>query len=203
MKEEQTPNISLEGTTNNRKRYVRSLEYELIANLALQQYTREGEPQFEQLLSLPLKERIPALVMEYGLKRMHRMVKMILQEYVYNIPLPKYKKLNDTRISVCAIELIIASAEDQLSIEDLIVFLEASRRGRYGKIRGSLTHAGIMLHLEQYRQERYDRYVLLKAEREKALKGEGPTERTSPQPTAIKHLFSELEDDVVPLKKIS
>ena len=43
-------------------RFVRSLEYELIANLAIQQYTIQGKPDFQRLLSIPMKERMYAVV---------------------------------------------------------------------------------------------------------------------------------------------
>jgi hypothetical protein len=190
----------LSGSQKSRKRYVRSLEYELIANLALQQYTSGEEILFRPLLGIPVSERIPALVGEYGLKRMHRLVKLVLNEFQLSLAVPKSRKLTETRTSVVACDLILAAEEDQLSLEDLIVFFEKARAGRYGKIKGTLTHVGIMRMLEQYREERFQNYVKLKEERELEMKRKGPQERTSPQPTAIKHLF---DDGVVPLRKIS
>ena len=181
---------------------MRSLEYEVIANLALQQYAKKDKADFELLLSIPLQERIPGLVGEYGLKRMHKLIKLILQEFCYSIALPKSKKLTETKTSVCACDLILAAEEDQLSLEDLIVFFELTKKGGYGKFKGMLTHFSIMQKLEAFRQERYETYVQLKERKEADQKALGPLERISPEPTAIKHLFGHADGRIIPLKKI-
>ena len=182
---------------------MRSLEYEVIANLVLQQYVKEDKADFELLLSIPLKERIPGLVTEYGLKRMHKLVRLILQEFCYSVALPKSKKLTETKTSVCACDLILAAEEDQLSLEDLIVFFELAKAGKYGKFKGVLTHYSIMQKLEEFRQQRFDAYVQAKAQMEADQKKQGPSERISPEPTAIKHLFDNSDGRIIPLKKIS
>ena len=152
------------------KRYVRSLEYEVIANLAMKQFVQEKEINFEGLLSIPLTERIPGLINDYGLKRAHRLIKLVLQEFCYSIPLPKSAKLSDTKIAACACDLILAAYEDQLSLEDLIVFFERAKEGAWGKFRGTLTHFSIMQKLEQYRMERSATYHKLREEQEAQLK---------------------------------
>ncbi|MDQ3279662.1 MAG: hypothetical protein M3Q06_15155 [Bacteroidota bacterium] len=152
------------------KRYVRSLEYEVIANLAMKQFVQDDKINFEGLLSISLTERIPGLVNEYGLKRAHRLIKMVLQEFCYSIPLPKSAKLSDTKIAACACDLILAAYEDQLSLEDLIVFFERAKVGKYGKFKGVLTHFSIMQKLEQYRMDRSAVYQTLKEAQEAQLK---------------------------------
>lgn len=193
--------ISLEEARKSKKRFTRSLEYEVIANLALQQYSTADGANFEALLSIPLAERIPGLISEYGLKRMHRLIKTILNEFCYSIALPKSKKLTETKTSVVACELILVADEDHLSMEDLIVFFELAKNGKYGKFKTLLTHYSIMEKLEQYRQERYETYVRIKEQKEAEVRLLGPTERISPEPTPIKKLFE--EGKVIPFKKIS
>jgi len=193
--------ISLDEARKSRKRFTRSLEYELIANLALQQYSTADGANFEALLSIPLSERIPALISEYGLKRMHRLIKTILNEFCYSIALAKSKKLTDTKTSVTACDLILVADEDQLSMEDLIVFFELAKNGKYGKFKTVLTHYSIMEKLEQFRQDRYETYVRIKEQKEAEVRLLGPTERISPQPTLIKQLFE--DGKLVPFKKIS
>jgi len=160
-----------------RKRFVRSLEYEIIANLAKNQYTNGEEVLFERLLSIPLTERVPGLINDYGLQRAHRLIKMLLQEFCYGIPLPKSAKLSDTKIAACACDLILASYEDQLSLEDLVVFLERAKEGKYGKFKGVVTHFGIMQKLEQYRNDRSETYYTLKEEQERKRKEENEIPR--------------------------
>lgn len=153
------------------KRYVRSLEYEVISSLAMKQFVTEpGQIRFDALHAIAREERIPALIKNYGLKRAHRLMKMVLQEFCYSIPLPKSAKLSDTKIAACACDLILAAYEDQLSLEDLIVFFELAKKGAWGKFKGSLTHFSIMQKLEKYRTERITAYRQLKQQQEAALK---------------------------------
>jgi len=193
--------ISLDQAKKSRKRFIRSLEYELIASLALQQYSTTDGANFEALLSIPLSERVPGLIHEYGLKRMHRLIKTVLSEFCYSIALPKSKKLTETKISVVACDLILVAEEDQLSMEDLIVFFELTKNGRYGKFKNLLTHYSIMEKLEQFREERYATYIRIKEKKEAEVRLLGPAERISPEPTPIKKLFE--EGKVIPFKKIS
>lgn len=193
--------ISLDQAKKSRKRFIRSLEYELIASLALQQYSTADGANFEALLSIPLSERVPGLIHEYGLKRMHRLIKTVLSEFCYSIALPKSKKLTETKISVVACDLILVAEEDQLSMEDLIVFFELTKNGRYGKFKNLLTHYSIMEKLEQFREERYATYIRIKEKKEAEVRLLGPAERISPEPTPIKKLFE--EGKVIPFKKIS
>jgi hypothetical protein len=193
--------ISLEEAKKSRKRFTRSLEDELIASLAVKQYANAEGVNFEALLSIPIRERIPALANEYGLKRMHRLIKTMLNEFCYSIALPKSKKLTETKISVVACDLMLVADEDQLSMEDLIVFFELVKNGRYGKLRALLTHYSMMEKIEQFRQERYECYVTIKEKKEAEVRSFGPMERTSPEPTPIKQLFESAK--VVPFKRIS
>ncbi|HVF96302.1 MAG TPA: hypothetical protein VM871_03225, partial [Flavisolibacter sp.] len=101
--------IIAEAPLNSRatgKRFVHSLEYEMIANLAIKQYTNGDDAAFDRLLSIPLTERIPGLISNYGLKRAHRLIKTILQEATWSIPLPKSAKLSETKISAVACDFI-------------------------------------------------------------------------------------------------
>jgi hypothetical protein len=152
------------------KRFVRSLEYEVIANLATKQFTNGDEIAFDKLLSIPLTERIPGLINNYGLKRAHKLIKMVLQEFCYSIALPKSAKLTETKIAVCACDLILAAYDDQLSLEDLIIFFERAKEGKYGKFKGMLTHFSIMEKLEQYRLQRSAAYQTLKEAQEAQVK---------------------------------
>lgn len=187
---------------SKRKRFVRSLEYELIANLTRQQYSPGNTAAYDRLLAIPLTERIPGLLQDYGLRRMHRLITLILQEFSYSVALPRSKKLTETQTAVCACDIILAAEEDQLSLEDLIVFFELTRQGSYGRFRGQLTHYDIMQKLEQFRQERYTALQKLREIHEAEKKQVGPLARISPEPTAIKHLFEQAGSRTPPLKKI-
>lgn len=193
--------ISFEVAKKISKRFTHSLEYELIASLALQRYSTANGANFEALLSIPVCERIPSLISEYGLKRMHRLIKLMLFEFCYSITLPKSKKLTETKTAVAACDLILVAEEDHLSLEDLIVFFELAKIDKYGKFKSLLTHYAVMEKLEQFRYERYETYDRIKERKEREVRLLGPTERISPGPTPIKKLFE--DGKVIPFKKIS
>lgn len=167
--------ITIEGQTPVMKKtsgrcFVRSLEYEVIANLVMKQYSEGDEILFGKLLSIPVTERIPGLINEYGLKKAHRLVRMILQEFCCGVGLPKSKKLTETKISTCACDLILAAYEDQLSLEDLIIFFERAKEAKYGKFKGMPTHFDIMRIFEKYRMDRTEAYHKLREKQERQLK---------------------------------
>lgn len=180
------------------KRFVRSLEYDRLACLTLQNFGADGEPDYTALLSIPLSNRIPALIREYGLKRMHQMIRLLVKEFCYSISLSKVKKMTETRMAVCACDLMLAANEDQLSLEDLIVFFERAKAGKQGNFKKDLTHYTIMEQLEEFRQKRHEVLLRIRRKQEEEHKSLGTPERTCSEPTAIFNLF---EPD--PLKKIS
>ena len=173
----------------NRK-FIHSLEYEIIANLVMQQYERQGAVQFDLLFSVPQTERIPALTAEYGIKRMYKLIVTLLREFCISIPLPKTKKLNDTRISVCACDLMISADEENLSMEDIILFFERTKRGQYGAIKKFLTHQLIKQKLEMYLKERDEALLSIRAQKEIEMKALGPAERTGGGPKQIGELMN-------------
>lgn len=173
------------------KQYVNTLEYELITNLVQQQYSKDGEVNFPLLLSIPLQDRIPALVQEFGVKRMYNLLLMIVKAFTFSLPIPKTKKLNDTRMSVCACDLILTAQEDQLSLEDIILFFERAKAGKYGPIKSLLSHYQIMSLLDQYRSERHEAFMKIKVEKDAELKTLGPTERSCEGPKQIGEIMKQ------------
>ena len=176
---------------NSSRIYTTTIEYSLISNLVAQQYIQGKDILFDKLLSVPVADRIPGLMERYGQKTVHRMLLMILREFAFTIPLPRYKKMSDTKLSVLACELMLTAAEDQLSLEDVIVFLNRAKAGVYGSIQSMTTTTSITNLLEKYRQVRHEAYVKMKAEQEAHLKAVGPVERTAQEPTAIRDLFNQ------------
>ena len=173
------------------RQFIHSLEYEIIANLVLQKYEKEGEIHFDLLWAVPTTDRIPALTIEYGKKRMYRLLVTLLKEFCISIPLPKTKKLNDTRINVCACDLMISAEEEALCIEDFIIFFERVKRGRYGFIKKYLTHQVIKEKLEIYLADRNRAFSKLSQQKHTELKALGPIERICEEPKQIGELLKQ------------
>jgi hypothetical protein len=189
--------ISVEGSVQNpkpgktTKRFTHSLEYEIIANLVLQQFEKDGEVQFDLLWNILPTDRIPALSEEYSKRRMYKLIATLLKEFSISIPLPKTKKLNDTRINVCACDLMISAHEEELSIEDLILFFERTKAGNYGPIKKYLTHQIIKEKLDMYLEERRKAFSSFSQRKHSELKALGPVERICDGPKQIGEILKQ------------
>lgn len=194
-----------EKTTTSKRpaKITHSLEYEIIANLVLQQYEKEGAVRFDLLYNILPSDRIPALTGEYGKKRMYRLIVTLLREFCISIPLPKTKKLNDTRINVCACDLMISAEEEELSMEDLILFFERTKKGKYGPVKKNLTHQIIKEKLDMYLLERSNAFAKFIEEKNAILKALGPTERTCDEPKQIGEILKQQASVIEMNRKMS
>lgn len=170
---------------------VNMLEYEFISKLVVQQYQNDNEVRFDLLLSIPVSDRIPALAKEFGIKRMYQLVALIVKAFMVSQPIPTTKKLNETQINVCACDLILVAEEDQLGLEDLIVFFERANAGFYGAIKNMQHHQVIMNLLENYRQERFDAYQEIKKQQLEKLKVADKQERCCSEPKPISEILKQ------------
>lgn len=171
------------------RQYVNTLEYDFISSMVHQQYIKDGAIRYDLLLAMPQEDRIPALMADFGVKRMHHLLLMIIKAFCFSLPIPRAKKLTDTKMSGVACDLMVAAQEDSLSLEDVILFFEKARKGAYGPIKSLAYHYQMMSLFEQYRKERRAAYQKLKDEKEAELKVVGPTERIAPEPVPIGDLL--------------
>ena len=145
----------------------------------VQQYGHNGEVKWDALLSIPLTERIPGLIHSYGKKTMHKLLVMILKEFTNALPLTKIKKMTDTRIAIAACEVMLTSWEDQLSLEDLILFLQKAKAGHYGAIKNMSHPVQLLSLMEAFRQARHEAYQKMKEAQHDAYKVLGEEEQTA------------------------
>jgi hypothetical protein len=167
------------------KNFTRSSEYEVIAKLVMQQYQHENIVRFDLLFAIPPTDRVPALTEEYGKIRMHQLMLTLLKEFCICIPLAKNKKLNDTRINVCACDLMLTALENDLTIEDFILFFERAKEGKYGAITKFLTHQLIKEKLKLYMDERDEALKKIAVQKTKELKVLGSLGRIEDEPRQI------------------
>lgn len=83
------------------------------------------------------------------------------------------------QIIECANDMVMTTEEDQLSIEDFVLFFKGAKEGKYGKILDRMDQQTVFALLEEYRQERHRQYLRIKEEKHLALKATGSTERTN------------------------
>lgn len=153
----------------------------------LQQFTTNGLVKYENLLSIPLRDRLPGLVDQYGTQKIHGLLVVILTEFCnfYNVVRP----MTAEQIVSCAFDLINTANEDYLSIEDLTIFFQGAKSGKYGKIYDRLDQQTIFDMLEIYRQERHQKYMAIKEEKDANYKSMGPNFRSSEDTKDLKDLF--------------
>lgn len=135
-----------------------------------------GTIQFDKVLSISLHGRIPNLTHVYGLNAIHDIVIVLLTSFSNSLNL--VRPMNSDQIVECAYELVMTSQEDQLSIEDLVLFFKGAKEGKYGKILDRLDQQTVFSLLEQYREERFHALQRYRETKHAELKGMGPSERT-------------------------
>jgi hypothetical protein len=170
--------------------YIDKLEYGMIANLVVKQYQAGETVKWDALLSIPLTDRIPGLMEKFGKKTMYRLLVMIIREFFNSLVLTKAKKLTETKISVTACDLMISAHEDYLSLEDVILFLQRAKAGKYGVIKNLSSPVVFFDLLEQYRQDRHEAYKKIEAKKQMSLFEEESTARIAQEPTSINDLMN-------------
>lgn len=167
-------------------------QLEIASNL--KNYQDAGMINFKNVLSIPLKDRIYGLVKQYGDKKIHGIITVMLTEFCncFNVIRP----MSAEQITQCAYDIIVSAEEDSLSIEDITIFFQGAKQGKYGKpVFDRLDQQIIFVMLEDYRDQRHREYLRLKEERESQFKKLGPKLRTKDDEQRLKDLFHDANVD--------
>lgn len=169
-------------------------------NLILRQYkTVSGLENFPALMSIPLSERLP----ELAKKDFSKAVALITVGLTMAFESMNLKRpMNEFQILDLAEAIVDTSAEDNLAMEDLMLFLQNLTRGRYEGMYESMDIPKFMEKFEIYRQERHEAIKLYRENKHLEHRSLGPSERTT-QPDALEdHLanytgrLSELKENL-------
>lgn len=120
--------------------------------------------------------------------RVHGLLVVMLTDFCgfYNVIRP----MSADQIVSCAFDILSSSSEDFLSIEDLTLFFQGAKMGKYGKIYDRLDQQLIFEMLEIYRQERHEKYVNIQEEKHANYKAMGSMTRSgADEMQEIKNLF--------------
>lgn len=114
-------------------------------------FTTANSPNYCELLKV--KERIPDLVDAVGIEVLSALVMAEITRFMnsYTVVRP----MNAMQIAECAMSLINSSKEDRLSLNDLVIFFDGAKQGKYGKVLDHIDQHVIFEMLEVYRQERH------------------------------------------------
>ncbi len=146
----------------------------------IEHYAPANVPKFTELLKVPHSDRLPNLAAKIGFSEMGKilMVEITKFQECYNVIRP----MSAGQIAQCALSLIQSAKEDWLALEDLVIFFEGAKQGKYGKILDRLDQQTIFQMLEQYRADRHRTYHEWKYEADVQLK-------TVPINDTVKDLF--------------
>jgi hypothetical protein len=125
-------------------------------------YAPTGEPNFTELMKIPVSDRLPGLAEKLGVAELGKVLMAEITKFqlCYNVIRP----MNLDQIAQCAFALIQTSEEDYLSLEDVIIFFEGAKQGKYGKIFDRLDQQIIFEMFELYRQQRHENLLRIKDE---------------------------------------
>lgn len=140
-------------------------------NEILLSYRERGIIDHKKTLSIPFNQRIPELIKEPGGRTR-------VSAAIASSILSAFKHIDKARMDAEQIvelaEGIIDSAhEDQLSIEDVLLFLKDFLMGKFGKVHDKLDMPGFFDYFEKYRDERYQALEALRYEQHLQSKNMG------------------------------
>jgi len=145
----------------------------------LQLYKERGQPNYPAILQIPLRDRIPALVKydDIGYNQVLEAITAALNSAVGNLNLRV--GVNEDQVLDIAESIITEAEEDQLSLEDVLLFLQQLSLGKAGKIFDRMDMPTFFELFETYREARYQTVIGLREEQQCQYKGLGDTNRTS------------------------
>jgi hypothetical protein len=147
----------------------------------MQTYLQNGKIDFTGLMAVPSSNRIPALSKSNPMECMvavNSATLMFLQSSGVDA---------NTSVMITS-SILMESHEDNLAIEDVVIFLMKLNAGQYGKFFGAITPASFMEKFEEYRQERHEAILSIREEEQANHRAAGITERESDNTTDPKDL---------------
>lgn len=155
-------------------------------SLILRQYKLvNGSENFPAIFTIPTSERIPMLAK----KDFKKSVAVIIVGLTMAFESMNLKRpMNEIQILDLAEAIIDTSNEDNLSLEDLMLFLQNLTRGKYEGMYESMDIPKFMEKFEIYRQSRHEAIVLYRENKHLEQRALGPSERTTQPDQLESHL---------------
>lgn len=160
-----------------------------VANILKQYKLPQGNVNFPAVMSVSLADRLPAMY-EKDYMRTTALVGMAIASAFDRM---KFKKeLPNELVNDIADEVIDTAGEDNLSMEDLLLFLQGLVRGKYGNVE-EISISRFMNLFEDYRQQRHQELLRFRENEHLQYKSLGNPERSSKVDSLSDH-FMKLGD---------
>jgi hypothetical protein len=126
---------------------------------------------------VPVSERIPALAKTYGNDKIAALLSKQITKTLNSFNLRV--GMNPEQVTDLSYSLIESAEEDQLAIQDILLFLDGMVKYKYGKVYDRMDMPTFYEMLEVYREQRHLAYAGLKEEIHSQNKAAGDTNRMS------------------------
>ena len=148
--------------------------------------TPTGGANFPALFSVPTEHRLAAMAKnDYGEALTIVSAAVTMAMGLLNLKMP----MNDIQVVDLADALLDTAGEDNLALEDLVLFLQQLTRGKYNPLYESMDVPKFMEKFEIYREERHRTMVEIRENKHLEYKGLGdPTRATKPETAFEEHL---------------
>ena len=138
--------------------------------------TPQGVVKFDKVLAIPMEDRIPALAK----KDFGNIVSIITAALTLAFEGMNLKRgMNAIQTLDLAEAVIDTAAEDNLALEDLMLFLQKLVRGEYGAMYESMDIPKFMTAFEEYREDRWKQLNNIRYEQAAQHKIQGDTGRSN------------------------
>jgi len=145
-------------------------------NQILATYRERGIVDHKRTLAIPFEQRIPELIKQPGGRE--RVSAVLASSILSAFSHIEKAKMSADQIIELAEGVIDSAHEDQLSIEDILLFLKDLLMGKFGKIREQIDMPGFFELLEKYRDKRYKTLESIRYEQHLNYKNSGSSSRS-------------------------
>ena len=141
-------------------------------------YKEKGEPNHLAVIEhVPVSERLPALAKMYGPEKISAVLNLAITNALNNFNLRV--GMNPDQIAELSYSLIEEAEQDQLAIQDILLFLEGLPKFKYGKVYDRMDMPTFYELFEVYREQRHQAYVNAREEQHAQFKSMGDSNRMS------------------------
>ena len=141
-------------------------------------YKEKGEPNHLAVMqSIPKDQRLPQIAKLYGTDKIATVLGKQITKTLMNFNLRV--GMNTEQIYDLALAIIETAEEDNLAVEDIMLFLDGLPKFKYGKVYDRMDMPTFFEMLEVYREQRHQAFVNAREEQHAQFKSMGDTNRMS------------------------
>lgn len=141
-------------------------------------YKERGEPNHLAVMqNIPKDQRLPQIAKMYGTDKIATVLGKQITKTLLNFNLRV--GMNSEQIYDLSLALIETAEEDNLAIEDIMLFLDGLPKFKYGKVYDRMDMPTFFEMLEVYREQRHQAFVNAREEQHAQFKSMGDSNRMS------------------------